>query len=282
MEQMTPRLRRSVERLFPYALTWEHIPGKDNVIPDYLSRMAHLPPTRADVAKALTFDAADNRFTQLLLGGGDFFQRTATASFEDPLFQFMRKAAVTGWQRRPPAHLPGAAKYWPLQDRFRVSGPFLLLDDGCVCVPASMVNEALEILHFGHPGNTGMAAKARHVLYWPGWSKDIKQHVQGCVPCTAVAAAGHKQPFFLDTPPMHPGDHVAADHFQFSSECYLVLLDVFSGFPFCTSVPHRPPRPSSKQSKRCFCKLGSHECSCRTVEVHSCPTHSKPFCMIAM
>jgi hypothetical protein len=60
---MTPRLRRFTERLFPYALKWEYIPGKTNFIPDYLSRKLPAQPTNVEVAEAVTFDAADSRFT---------------------------------------------------------------------------------------------------------------------------------------------------------------------------------------------------------------------------
>jgi hypothetical protein len=94
MDQMTPRLCHFVERLFPYSLTWEYIPGKENVIPDYLSRMSPAPATRQEIHEAITFDSADNRFTQLLLGGGEFYQRMATASYEDPLFQVLCKSVL--------------------------------------------------------------------------------------------------------------------------------------------------------------------------------------------
>ncbi len=77
-----------------------------------------------------------------------------------------------------------------------------------------------------------MSAKARQLLYWPGLSRDVKQHVQACIPCSAAAATNPAPPFFFESPPEFPGDQVAADHFQFSTECYLVLLDIFSGFPF--------------------------------------------------
>jgi hypothetical protein len=68
LDTMTPRLRRFMERLFPYSLTWEYIPDKDNFIPDYLSRMSPRPAAQAEVSEALTFDANDSWFTQLLLG----------------------------------------------------------------------------------------------------------------------------------------------------------------------------------------------------------------------
>jgi hypothetical protein len=69
LDTMTPRLRRCTKRLFLYVLSWEYIPGKDNFIPDYLSQMSPRPPAPAEVSEALTFDAADARFTKFLLGG---------------------------------------------------------------------------------------------------------------------------------------------------------------------------------------------------------------------
>jgi transposase InsO family protein len=88
------------------------------------------------------------------------------------------------------------------------------------------------LLHVGHPGINGMRDKARRVVYWPGWSSDIARHVQGCVPCAAQASALPRPAYFWEEPPAFPGDQVAADHFSFQSECYLVIIDVFSGFPF--------------------------------------------------
>jgi hypothetical protein len=178
LDTMTPRLRRFVEQLFPYTLTWEHIPGKENVIPDYLSRMAPSVPACVEVSEALTFDPADSRFTQLLLGGGDFYKKMATASFEDPLFQFLWKSVAKGWQRKVPLHVPGAGRYWPLRDCLRVSGPFLLLEDDRICVPEDLIPEALRLLHLGHPGVNGMCSKAQQVFYWPGWTRDVRSHVQ--------------------------------------------------------------------------------------------------------
>ncbi len=232
LEQMTPRLRRFTERLFPYALTWEHIPGKENFIPDYLSPMSPVRPDKVDTAEALTFDAADSRFTKLLLGGGPFYEQLAAASLDDSTFQFLRRCVHDGWPRRPPAHLPLATKYWPLRFKLRVSGPFLLLEDDRVCVPSSLTTDALRLFHQGHPGLNGMSAKARRVVYWPGWSRDMHNFIRACVPCATQAAAIPRPTFFFEPPPMFPGDHVASDHFVFGPESYLACVDVFSGCPF--------------------------------------------------
>ncbi len=123
-------------------------------------------------------------------------------------------------------------RYWPLQHKLRVSGPFILLEDDRVCVPFSMSTEALALFHQGHPGVEGMRAKARQVLYWPGWTKDFQRYIQGCMTCAAMAASPDQAPFFTEPPPEFPGDQVAANHFQYRTENYLPCIDVFSGFPF--------------------------------------------------
>ncbi len=228
LDQMTPRLRRFTERLFPYALKWEYIPGKTNFIPDYLSRKSPAPPTPVDVAEAITFDAADSRFTRLLLGGRPFYKKLATMSHTYKPFQFLRRCVSEGWPRKPPRNNP----YWLLRNKLCVSGPFLLLEDDGVCVPLTLSAEALALFHQGHLGVGGMRAKAWRVLYWQGWTKDIQRFVQGCVTCAATASAPDRPPMFMEPPPEYPGDHVAADHFQFCSESYLVCVDLFSGFPF--------------------------------------------------
>ncbi len=232
LDSMTPRLRRFTERLFPYSLAWEYIPGKDNYIPDYLSRMSPRPAAAAEVSEALTFDATDSRFTKLVLGGGPFYERLASVSLHDPTLQFLRACVTWGWTRRAPVHIPDAARYWPIRFRLRVSGPFVLLDDDRVCVPASMTVDALSLFHQGHPGIGGMRNKVRRVLYWPGWTSAVHNYVLGCVPCATQANARPRQDYFTEPPPEFPRDHVAADHFVFGSECYLACVDIFSGFPF--------------------------------------------------
>jgi hypothetical protein len=229
LDNMSPALRRFTDQLFPYSLTWEYIPGKDNYIPDYLSRMSPRPLAQAEVSEALTFDAADNRFTRLLLGGGRFYEQLASASLNDPTLKFIRACVVQGWLRRAPVHLPDVAQYWPMRFRLRVSGPFCLLDNDRTCVPADLTVQALNLFHQGHPGVGSMQNKLRRLLYWPGWTSAVRIFVLGC---TAVANARPQPEFFAESPPKYPGDQIAANHFAYSNKCYLACVDIFSGYPF--------------------------------------------------
>jgi hypothetical protein len=79
-----------------------------------------------DVTEALTFDAADSRFTRLLLSGGPFYEKLAAVSYEHEPFKYLRWCVSDGWPRKPPRELPEVTQYWPLRHKVRVSGPFLV------------------------------------------------------------------------------------------------------------------------------------------------------------
>ena len=232
LDTMTVRLRRFLERLLPYDLTWSYLPGKDNVIPDYLSRKVRIPPTGVDIAEAEIFACADERLARLLLGGGLFYQRVAEVGLRDPLFTYLRDCILSEWPRRCPAHVPGLSGYWPSRYKLRVCGSFILTQDDRVCVPVALYPDALALLHTGHPGIQGMCAKGRRVLYWPGWSRDVQHFVLSCAPCSQAVQSHPREPLFFDLPPEFPGDQVAADHFLYHGKTYLVMVDAFSSFPF--------------------------------------------------
>ncbi len=117
LDKVSPRLRRFLERLFPYDLRWEYIPGKDNVIPDYLSRMAPQPPVPVEAVDAEHLARGDSPLVSLLFGGGPFYEELAAASREAPLFQYLREKIQTGWPQRAPQAPAGIQAYWGVRER---------------------------------------------------------------------------------------------------------------------------------------------------------------------
>jgi hypothetical protein len=106
----------------------------------------------------------------------------------------------------------------------------------------------------------------------------VHEFVMGCVPCSATATAPPRSQYFFDYPPEFPGDHVAADHFDFARETYLVVIDTFSGFPFL--YPCVSPSAQSVLTaacKRYFCKRVCPACFNLTGAVHSCQHNFRRF-----
>ena len=92
------RHRPMIERLFVYNLEFKYVPGRENTVADYLSRMSLGASTvpSADVAEAEMFATVDALFIQSLLSTDRFI--IAWLSF---LPQILFLSAFTGTSRTP-------------------------------------------------------------------------------------------------------------------------------------------------------------------------------------
>ncbi len=239
VDKLSLRLRRFLERLFPYALSWTYVPGKDNHFPDALSRIGFKVPlstSEQDFGDHTVL--ADRLLHQRLLEGGPLFRDIHVASASDIQFQALMKCAANGW---PPKLVKHDARrhllqpYWALRHELRVVGNFLLYGDR-VCVPRSLQNRALHLLHQGHPGIAFMHQRAKNILFWPGVTADTYRFVSQCDVCASCHALPQREPLLQAPPATYPGECVAADFFDLDSDTYLVACDIFSNFPFCTKV----------------------------------------------
>jgi transposase InsO family protein len=240
VERLSLRLRRFIERLFPYNLTWEYVPGKDNHFPDALSRMGfRVPLTVQEQTEETSLSRSDAAQYNRLLEGGPIFRDIHDAAKDDVQFQALLKCAAHGW---PPKLVKRDARryllqpYWALRNELRVLGSFLMWGDR-VCVPRTLQARALALLHQGHPGINFMHQRARNVFYWPGITADTYRYVAQCNACVKCQALPPREPLLQEPPATYPGEHISADFFDLDGEVYLVACDAFSNFPFYAKVP---------------------------------------------
>ncbi len=244
-DRLSARLRRLVERLFPYNLQWEYIPGKDNLFPDALSRLSFTSASQPhDVEEAAIFATSDEHKLSALMNGGPVFQNIAHDGQHDHQFMALRQCVRDGWpeklvKRDVRHHI--LQPYWAQRAEIRELGPFLLYGSR-VCVPRTQHAAALHILHRGHPGVSLMLQRARNLFYWPGISADVHRVVADCRECALTRPSPPPEPLLSSTPATYPGECVAADFFDYNGECYLAFVDAFSNFPFYCRVTS----PSSK------------------------------------
>jgi hypothetical protein len=239
VDKLSLWLRRFLERLFPYALQWTYIPGKDNHFPDALSRLGFkVPLSTYEMSIHDANVVADQLLQNKLLEGGALFRDIHEATGTDLQFQALMKCAANGW---PPKLVKHDARrhllqpYWALRHELRVVGNFLLYGER-VCVPRGLQARALELLHQGHPGINFMHQRAKNVLYWPGITADTYRFVSQCDVCASCQSLPPREPLQQEPPASYPGECVAADFFELGSDIYLVACDIFSNFPFCAKV----------------------------------------------
>ena len=221
-----PRLQRLMEKLQLYSFDVVWTPGKSHFIADALSRapvwaseddgLAQEPATCAHiiessfVAMAAKHEAYSNCVDAVLAG-------------------------KTMDQLNPDHPARVLTKVW---DRLSVDNvtELMLVDDLRIVVPTTARQRVLELLHMPHSGMAKTLEQARQLYYWPTMTNDIKMVIEKCEACHERLPSLAKEPlkaFPEDTIPM---SHVGTDLFQLLGETYLVMVDRYSGFPFCQKL----------------------------------------------
>ncbi|MDP6295870.1 MAG: integrase zinc binding domain-containing protein, partial [SAR324 cluster bacterium] len=106
----------------------------------------------------------------------------------------------------------------------------VVLVSGRAIIPASLRQRALDILHSGHCGATGMADRAREVMFWPGMAQDTIDRRANCTTCIKTAPS---QPAAPPTPlptPRYPFQSVCSDYFQLAGNHYVVFVCRYSNW----------------------------------------------------
>ena len=203
-------------RLLRYRANARHVPGKDLVIADTLSR-APLDLNNASKSVVNSIHML-NEEVELYVNNiqGDW-------AISDSRLDAIREAiqcdddlscafeyTKTGW----PAHLnnvsAGARPYYPVRAHLSVVDG-LLIHDNRVVIPGQMRGEILRLLHEGHQGLNKCKERACMSVWWPGISTELKDIVQVCKHCQVNRPAQIKEPRMPSPLPQRPWQKLGTD-----------------------------------------------------------------------
>ena len=88
----------------------------------------------------------------------------------------------------------------------------------------------LKKIHASHIGIESCLRRAKEILYWPGMSAAIKDHVPACGICNLFRTEQPKQPLMPQKVPDRPWSKVAVDLFMLNKEEYIIVVDDYSNF----------------------------------------------------
>jgi len=223
-----PRLQRFREALIGYNFTIKHIPGKDNLIADCLSRSPVSAPEddpELVVCKALSDPAFDALFA---------------AAAADPAYKAVADAVRVG--TRPPDLPPDhpARPYSSVWDSLSLHNGkdgkvLIVLDTTRIVVPASERPRILRELHTSHSGLVKTKKLASQYYYWPHLPRQIEQMINACEHCHKFLPSLPKETM-ADCMATGPMSDVAIDIFEYGSLHYLIMVCRFSGYPFVAKL----------------------------------------------
>ena len=205
----------------------EHVPGKQMVVADTLSRspckLEQEPDTVEDVQAFVDLVESARPATS------DQLKRIREASAKDVQLLKVMEFTMVGW----PAHMEKVPlqirEFFDFRGHLSMSNGLLTYDDRIV-IPADMREEILNRIHTGHQARTKCRERANLSLWWPGISKEIKAKVESCQFCQENQPSQRKEPLMNTDLPDRPWQKVSTALSELAGQKYLVVMDYYSRF----------------------------------------------------
>ncbi|UYV79257.1 K02A2.6-like, partial [Cordylochernes scorpioides] len=224
LSSLTPRLQRFRMRMMRFGFEIVHIPGKELLDADALSRQPLLT--------------------------------TEGAQQEDTTLKAVVNYLEQGWPDKKKIS-QALLSYWHVKDELGVQNG--LLRRSCrLVIPASMKLEVLDKLHAGHFGITKTRLRARETVWWPGISEEIAETVRKCSVCIQEAVSKH-EPLIPTKFPTRPWQKIGIDLFKFENKWYLVVIDYYSRFPEMIQLDRLTANVVVRSCKSIFARHGIPE-----------------------
>ena len=99
-----------------------------------------------------------------------------------------------------------------------------------VVLPEALRQVAVDILHSGHCGVTGMAERARELMFWPRMKEVLDEKRGKCRTCIRIAPSQPSAPPTEMPTPDYPFQYVSTDYFEISGRHYMVFVCRYSNW----------------------------------------------------
>lgn len=224
LDELSPRLARFRMRLMRFTYKVRFVPGRELVLPDYLSR--HVGKSNQEKEELQDVTEA---YVSLVVSQGNikpqFLEKIRQAQNDDSVCTLLKVYMHQGW----PVSIPCEAKPYHQHRHDLTLAEGLILKGKRILIPSSLRKQVLSSIHEGHLGITKCRNRAQQSVWWLGCARDITEMVEKCAKCIEHRT-NIKEPFCNDTLPSRPWEVIGMDLFQLGNKKYLVVVDYFSRF----------------------------------------------------
>ncbi|UYV66549.1 hypothetical protein LAZ67_4002023 [Cordylochernes scorpioides] len=167
------RIARWSARLMNFDYNIEYKKGRDNVLPDYLSRSSL--SSHEDYDGEVELIASINQ-DMLAISEEEFLRECSLC----PEIIALKKQLMKPWSNNESSQLN---KYFRLRKNLSVQEDLILNEKGKILVPVSLRNKLLSFSHKAHQGMVRTKQRLRESYWWPGMDKDVEDLVTNCWVC---------------------------------------------------------------------------------------------------
>ena len=222
---MPPRILRFRLRMMRFAPTVVHVPGKDQVTADALSRAPVDKPSTSDISFIEEVEEFASLTVKYLPATEVRLRQICRAQDEDAVCTEVKAYCKNGWPGYMPQQ-PLLRPYWEKRSHLTLKDELLMYDDRIV-VPQALQLEVLGQLHQGHLGVTKCRARAMQSVWWPLSSKQIEAMCNLCHIC-ALHRPERKEPLLPSSFPSYAWERIGTDLFELDKKTYIVVVDYYS------------------------------------------------------
>ncbi|UYV63679.1 hypothetical protein LAZ67_2005286 [Cordylochernes scorpioides] len=167
------RIARWSARLMNFDYNIEYKKGRDNVLPDYLSRSSL--SSHEDYDGEVELIASINQ-DMLAISEEEFLRECSLC----PEIIALKEQLMKPWSNNESSQLN---KYFRLRKDLSVQEDLILNEKGNILVPVSLRNKLLSFAHKAHQGKVRTKQRLRECYWWPGMDKDVEDLVTNCWVC---------------------------------------------------------------------------------------------------
>lgn len=257
LDDLTPRLQRIRMQMMRFNYTVVHIPGKNLITADLLSRKPVSSPSKKDRQFENELQTVAIKMVRMVNASSGMLERITVAQQNDAVGKKLRQFIKEGWpdQRHetPEELLP----YRNHEGSLAIENDLVLFARR-IWIPAEIRPEILRRLHEGHFGITKTSALARTTVWWPKIDEDITEMVKNCVAC-AESRPNKSEPLLPSPLPSRPWEKIGADLLKEGGKWYLVLVDYYSKYIELCHVSRLDTKTVVQRLESVFARFGIPE-----------------------
>ncbi|UYV81644.1 K02A2.6-like, partial [Cordylochernes scorpioides] len=239
------RLHRWALTLSNYSFEIKYKKGKDNIIPDFLSRFPEFQEGNLEYS--------DGSGEILLLNTSiiDHVLVAHETQLDRTLIK-LYKIIETG--ELPLSPNDDLIPYLKRIDDFTILQECIFLENRMV-IPKSLHERVLQLLHESHAGTNKMKMMARSSIWWPGMDSSIEIITKNCRTCLSNESL---PPQRTESWPKYAGPwrRVHMDYFNFKSKLFLLAVDSFSSWVEVSEVPSTSAYFCINFMRNCIARYG--------------------------
>lgn len=225
LDKAPVRCQRLLMRLMKFNADAVHVPGKQLVVADTLSRNPLPDRDTSDTEEKV------KAYVQAVIESrpitGDRLDAIRSATGQDTDLQTVIRYTRAGWPGQLSRIPHTLHEFHAARAHLSVAEGLLLYNDRIV-IPRSLRADVLSQLHKGHQGLTKCRRRASMSVWWPGIGHAITKIVSTCEFCLKNKPTQRREPLITTPLPSGPWQRIAADLCEQDGKQYLIVVDYYS------------------------------------------------------